>query len=117
MKKIIKESQMSSANFAKYAEAAELIFSLEYFVANCKTIIKDFGYVGSCVLQDWKNNKLYGLMFKDQGGDEQGNVYLKCHIYRYPQDGLIQGGNTFSISTSDKFNFKQAIDEAISKVR
>lgn len=117
MKKIIKESQMSSANFAKYSEAAELIFSLNWFVSNWKNIVKDFGYVGSCVLQDWKSNKLYGLMFKDQGGDENGNFYLKCHIYSYPQDGLIQGGNTFSISTSDKFNFKQAIDEAISKVR
>jgi hypothetical protein len=117
MKKIIKESQMSSANFAKYAEAAELIFSIEYFVANWKTIIKDFGYVGSCVLQDWKNNKLYGLMFKEQGGDENGNSYLKCHIYNYPQNDIIHGGNTFFISTSDKFNFKQAIDEAILKVR
>jgi hypothetical protein len=117
MKKIIKESQMSSANFAKYAEAAELIFSFEYFVANWKNITKDFGYVGSCVLQDWKNNKLYGLMFKDQGGDEHGNIYLKCHIYSYPQNDLIRGGNTFSISTSDKFDLKQAIDEAISKVR
>ena len=48
---------------------------------------------------------------------ENGNFYLKCHIYSYPQDGLIQGGNTFSVSTSKDFNFKQAIDEAISKVR
>jgi hypothetical protein len=108
---------MDRANFAKYAEAAELIFSIEYFISNWKTIVKDFGYVGSCVLQDWKNNKLYGLLFKSQSGDDQGNVYLKCHIYRYPQDGLIQGGNTFFVSTSNNFNFKQAIDEAISKVR
>jgi hypothetical protein len=117
MKKIIKESQMSSANFAKYAEAAELIFSLNWFVSNWKSIVKDFGYVGSCVLQDWKNNKLYGLMFKDQGGDENGNFYLKCHIYSYPQNDLIRGGNTFFVTISDKFDFKSAIEDAISKVR
>jgi hypothetical protein len=43
--------------------------------------------------------------------------YLKGHIYNYPQNDRIHGGNTFFISTSDKFNFKQAIDEAISKIR
>ena len=118
MKKIIKESKMSRANFAKYAETAELLFTAEQFIRNWKNIVKDFGYVGQCIIYDWSvNNKLYGLMFKDQGGDEQGNAQLKCHIYSFPQTGIIKGGTTFFVSMSDEFDFSKAFDEAVAKVR
>lgn len=108
---------MPKANFAKYAETAELLFIAERFISNWQTIVKDFGYVGKCIIYDWSVNKLYGLMFKDTGKDEQGNVQLKCHVYSFPQTGIIKGGTTFFVSISDEFDFSKVFDEAIAKVK
>lgn len=87
------------------------VFDMKLFLQRATEIVKDFGYYGNCVLKD-KNN-VYGLMFKDQSGDNN-DVYMKAHVYRWPQDGIIQGGVSFWPGSK---NFAEQLVEAIKKVR
>lgn len=91
--------------------AFNIIFNLDYFIRNAKKIIDDFRYYGNCVLQD--KNKAYGLLFKDNSGDEE-DVYMKAHVYRWPQYGVINGGKTFYPGTK---NFGEELKKAIPYVR
>ena len=97
--------------FAKYSKAINVIFGLDYFIQNATQIVNDFNTYGHCVLQD--NEKAYGLMFKDNSGDEN-DIYMKCHVYSWPQYGVIHGGKTFFCGTK---NFGESLKEAIKEVR
>ena len=52
-------------------------------------------------------------MFKDTSGDEN-DIYMKAHVYRWPQYGLINGGKTFYPGSK---NFGEELKEAIKFVR
>ncbi len=108
----------SAANFpfANYLDgdgeaAFNLIFNLDYFIKNATQIVNDFHHYGNCVLQD--KTKAYGLMFKDTSGDEN-DIYMKAHVYRWPQYGVINGGKTFYPGSK---NFGEELKEAIKFVR
>lgn len=95
MKKL--SESISNFPFSNYMDrngeaAFNIIFNLEYFIKNATKIVNDFHHYGNCVLQD--KQKAYGLMFKDTSGDEN-DIYMKAHVYRWPQEGLIRGGVTF----------------------
>ena len=113
-----KKLNESAANFpfANYLDgdgeaAFNIIFDLDYFISNATKIVNDFNHYGNCVLQD--KNKAYGLMFKDTSGDEN-DIYMKAHVYRWPQYGLINGGKTFYPGSK---NFGEELKEAIKFVR
>lgn len=110
----LKES-VSEFPFANYLDENgeakfNIIFDLQYFIKNATQIINDFHHYGNCVLQD--QNKAYGLMFKDTSGDEN-DIYMKAHVYRWPQYGLIRGGVTFYPGSK---NFGEELDKALAKV-
>lgn len=93
-KKIIKEASTGEETFTR-------VYSFEnFFLENATDIItNEFHGYGSCVLISLKN-KLYGFMFKTTGSDEN-DISLKCHIYSWPQSGLIRGGSTFYCRSKD----------------
>ena len=115
MKKTLKES-ISDFPFNNYMEgngeaAFRLVFDLQYFIKNATKIVNDFNTYGNCVLQD--NEKAYGLLFKDNSGDEN-DVYMKAYVYRWPQYGILRGGVTFYPGSK---NFGEELSKAIPNVR
>lgn len=88
----------------------QLVFGLQYFLANTAEIVKDYKYYGSCILQD--GDKAYGLLFKDNSGDEH-DVYMKAYVYRWPQDGILHGGVTFWPGSK---NFAEELKKALPQV-
>ena len=100
----------------KYADrqgflTVTLVFDLQFFLSKATEIVSDYKYYGSCVLQD--GDKAYGLLFKDKSGDDN-DVYMKAHVYRWPQDGILHGGVTFWPGSK---NFAEKLKEAIPGVR
>ena len=87
------------------------VFSLDYFLSRATEIVKDCGYYGYIVLSDKGN--AYGLLIKDTGADDN-DVYMKAHVYRWPQYGMIRGGVSFWPGTK---NFAEQLKEAIAKVK
>ena len=110
MNKKLKES-IESFPAQNYVNYIKFVFDLNYFIKNASQIIGDFNTYGSCVLQD--KDKAYGLMFKDTSGDEN-DIYMKACVYRWPQDGVIQGSVTFYPGQK---NFGEELAKAVSKVR
>ena len=78
---------------------------------NATEIVHDFNTYGSCVLQD--KDKAYGLLFKDQSGDEN-DIYMKAYVYRWPQYGMLRGGVTFWPGSK---NFAEELKKAIPQVK
>ena len=87
------------------------VFSLEYFLKRATEIVKDCNYYGYLVLSD--KDKAYGLMIKDTGSDDN-DVYMKAHVYNWPQYGLITGGVSFWPGSK---NFAEELKKAISQLR
>lgn len=115
MKKTLGESA-ASFPFSNYLDRNgeakfNIIFNLDFFIKNAKQIIDDFHHYGNCVLQD--KEKVYGLMFKDTSGDEN-DIYMKAHVYRWPQYGLIRGGVTFYPGSK---NFGEELYKVLPNVR
>ena len=96
-----------------YIENFQLVIPLDYFIENGEKIVSDFGYYGSIVLID-KSDNLYGLFFKDKGIGSNGAMYMKCHVYRWPQSGVIHGGVSFF---SDAENIGVETKAAVQQVR
>lgn len=109
-KKTLAES-MEDFPFQKYGDYIRLIFNLNYFLKNATQIVNDFNTYGACVIQD--DDKAYGLMFKDNSGDDN-DIYMKAHVYRWPQSGVINGGVTFFTGSK---NFAEELQKALPKVR
>lgn len=109
----MKKLNESKENFpyGKYAADITAIFELNYFVHNATQIVNDFNHYGHCVIQDREN--AYGLMFKDNSGDEN-DIYMKAHVYRWPQYRMIRGGVTFWPGSK---NFADELVKAIADVK
>ncbi len=106
-KKLIKEVSNGDETFTR-------VYSFEnFFLQNATDIVtNEFHAYGKCVLITLKN-KLYGFMFKATGSDEN-DISLKCHVYSWPQSGLIHGGSTFYCRAKE---LSKALEEYVKLVK
>lgn len=86
----------------------QMLFTSKYIFENGNSVLADCGYCGSFLVESTDRSQIYGVLFKDKNY-EYGLVGLKCFIYEYPQDGLLNGTTFWSTSKSFQTDIKKYV--------